>query len=882
MVSYEVKMTDFSATMIWQRTLAPQNPDSHPIERERLRNAYLNFRSRAALLAAEISRDLPEFTVHDITHIDALWEMADLIAGEEYPLTPAEAFILGGAFLIHDLGNALAAYPGGIKGLKKQPLWSDKVTILLKEKLGRSPSPEEFENLDPEIEIKAKEAVLRELHAQRAGKLALVSWKDGKGTEYHLLEDPDLRRNYGPIIGLIATSHWWPIDRLAKELDKILGAPVPFPKEWIADILKLSAMLRTADASHLDARRAPDFLCAIRKPTEEAKKHWTFQEHLNQPRLENNRLAYTSGIAFPVEEAESWWCCYDALHMVDAELRGADVLLADLGRIRFAARGVSGVEDPQRLKRLIPTDSWEPIDTRIKVTNVAGLVRKLGGEQLYGCDLTVPLRELIQNAIDAVRARRLIERKDEKWGKISVRLGKDSEGDWIEVSDNGIGMSSRVLQGPFLDFGACFWDSDLMLEEFPGLSAKGFQSIGKYGIGFFSVFMWGDRVLITTRRFDAAQKDTFVLEFNSGLSSRPILRKAYDKECLRDGGSIVKIWLRMEPNSVGGLLNWQYGILTIEDICAKLCPSIDVDLLIEHGDNKSIISASDWIDIDGVDFIKRICEKSFIDKKTYNKLIKILNNNLRLIYNQKGEIIGRACISKGEFSKYDVGILDSGVITVGGLRSELLTRIMGILIGENKTAARNTAIPLMNKDEMAKWASEQSRLLIETYADPEDLAECASIIWVLGGDLSNLPIALSSTGWKSISDIVDWKEIPNELLLLSLHSCKESLEKFDKIAINNNVLLYTGGIPGFLSSETTIFTWPTAKIPFEGEGQYDLLYYNTILGAIVEAVAKNWDIPIREVWKNIKLSTSDKENKREIGRIGRKKITRNVSIIRKP
>jgi hypothetical protein len=61
-------------------------------------------------LAGEISQDLKHFTVHDITHIDALWQTADLIVGDDYPFTPTEAFVLGEAFLLHDLGLALASY----------------------------------------------------------------------------------------------------------------------------------------------------------------------------------------------------------------------------------------------------------------------------------------------------------------------------------------------------------------------------------------------------------------------------------------------------------------------------------------------------------------------------------------------------------------------------------------------------------------------------------------------------------------------------------------------------------------------------------------------------------------------------------------------------
>jgi hypothetical protein len=38
------------------------------------------------------------------------------------------------------------------------------------------------------------------------------------------------------------------------------------------------------------------------------------------------------------------------------------------------------------------------------------------------------------------------------------------------------------------DFGATYWNSSLVREEYPGLLARGFRAAGRHGIGFFSVF----------------------------------------------------------------------------------------------------------------------------------------------------------------------------------------------------------------------------------------------------------------------------------------------------------------------------------------------------------------------------------------------------------
>lgn len=415
---------EFMNTKLWQSSLAPQPDD--PVQggpRERLRNEFLKFRKCAAALTGQIARDLPEFTVHDVTHLDALWEMADTIAGEGIPLTPAEAFVLGGAFLIHDAGMGLAAYPEGREGLRREPNWGDILAANYKRRLGRAPTDGELRNPDKDIELDVIMELLRLRHARQAGLLANILWKSPDGQEtYHLIEDSELRKAYGTVIGQIAYSHWWDIDKVREEFGALplLSPPATIgcPGNWTVDRLKMACLLRTADAIHLDARRAPGYLRALRKPSGYADLHWAFQGHIHKPSIDGDRLVFTSGDAFRIHEADAWWVGYELLQNADRELRQTDTLLQDLKRdYHLAARSVAGVESPPRLMLHIPTEDWVPIDAHIRVSNVAALVRNLGGEQLYGRDQTVPLRELIQNASDAVRARQLLQNRSEGWGE---------------------------------------------------------------------------------------------------------------------------------------------------------------------------------------------------------------------------------------------------------------------------------------------------------------------------------------------------------------------------------------------------------------------------------------------------------------------------------
>ena len=149
-------MLELSSTILdstlWKTTLAEREGDSHAVARGRLRNEFINFREKTSLLASEISKDLPDITVHDITHIDALWETGSLIVGEDYELTPTEGFALGGAFLLHDLALSLASLEDGINTLRDGESWDDLVTIEYRDRHDRDPSPDEVG--DPEESIR--------------------------------------------------------------------------------------------------------------------------------------------------------------------------------------------------------------------------------------------------------------------------------------------------------------------------------------------------------------------------------------------------------------------------------------------------------------------------------------------------------------------------------------------------------------------------------------------------------------------------------------------------------------------------------------------------------------------------------------------------------
>src|ERR1700737_4145510 len=110
---------------LWINSLKTKPNDTYATERDRLRVTLLTFRTKVAILATQIQKAFPNLTVHDVPHLDALWETADLIAGPNYPLNPMEAFVFGGAILLHDAALCFEAYDGGVDGVRATTQWRD-------------------------------------------------------------------------------------------------------------------------------------------------------------------------------------------------------------------------------------------------------------------------------------------------------------------------------------------------------------------------------------------------------------------------------------------------------------------------------------------------------------------------------------------------------------------------------------------------------------------------------------------------------------------------------------------------------------------------------------------------------------------------------------
>lgn len=871
-------MTALAASRLLRDAFVSPPSDPHTDARARLRISYLSFKERADLLAGEINRDFPHFTIHDGSHLDALWELADTVAGPHASLNPLDAYVLGGAILLHDLGLAVASYPGGKSDLREEPEWSDALTAVLERQLGRPPLQAELASPPEEVEKQAEQQVLRQRHAAHAEELASMSWVGG-GRELFLIEDSELRHSYGPLMGQIAHSHWWETAELARVFGESLGPPPWCPAEWTANPLRLACLLRVCDALHLDSRRAPQFLRALREPLPPASSdHWTFQGRLARPYLKGSYIEFTAGDPFGPEEADAWWLCHDMLRRADQWIREVQALLADSDMEGLAVQGIAGVEDTRRLARLIRTRGWIPVDTDIRTTNVAELVIKLGGAELYGPDRPhIALRELIQNGVDAVRARRVMEGRGEDWGRLSVSLAERSGSWWLEVADSGVGMDEERLTGALLDFGSSFWSTGAVAREFPGLLSRGFRATGRYGIGFFSVFMLGSRVEVISRPFSGSPADARALTFDDGVAERPLLSEVDPAHSLADGGTRVRV--RLDDGVREKLLSAvPEERVTLETLCGWLCPALDVDLYVEGTDREPVVRAGDWLELGGMELLERIAG-GIREAGSNEKHLEIVAANLEPVRDRDGTVVGRAALLPLDYPG-SFRLHGNAIVTVGGMRSVSLTGVAGVLLGEPTTVTRDAAKPVATSEALADWATEQGKIAIEAGFSEVILAELADFVVACEGDIGTLPVALSTAGWLRADDLEEWLARRQTVVFIDYSEKLFDEGQDGPIELADHVLMFNNPLGTFLYDDFSDRQqrWPEPRIL----GSPDR-YVGRIQSLVIERAAAAWGCTKEETVEAMMLSFMRDQVSAQIGvRGGERVVFRHVDAMVRP
>lgn len=687
--------------------------------------------------------------------------MGDRILGKDYDVTPVEAFVFGCSILIHDAAMAVAAYEGGLEELKGTNQWQTVVSAALRQR-GLDVNSDTIANPPDDVRNLALFHVLRVAHAAQAEELMSRQWDTPKKAgAIHLLDDSELRDFYGQRIGRIAHSHHWDIDKVEKEFSPIVGAMPGLPAEWTLNEVKVACMLRCADAAHIDERRAPRMLYAIKNPQGISEQHWRFQSKLNQPSDDGQRVVYSSGSDFGPDDAAAWWLCLEVARMIDGELKAAGALLVEKGAEAFALSGVKSVESAALFAKEVKVRSWIPVDAEVRVSDPVRLASTLGGKNLYGPGYHAPVRELVQNAVDAVRARRSALGCEDYEGHIWITVERKNGEIWFGIEDDGIGMPQRILVGTLLDFGKSLWNSPSIIDEYPKLQTQGMRTVGKFGIGFFSIFLLGSDVEVLSRKYDAGQDGVMALSFSS-LVKRPILRQAPDE--IRQSISTA---VRVKLEDAGPALNAdaREGGSELDNYILRMIAGLDIKVSIrDEVNNFQYVHNPEWDTIDADTFLSELLAGTQEDQlkrvqAAYSPLLSVLKDSA-------GNSIGRAALALPKMASDVPGYIAVGGITYGvGSRRQSPTEyffeangdylvradrelgfglpFVGIIAGETDDAARRGASPSIPDYAKRPWLSAQAKSIDPKRFDRVDLIELCHRVVLAGGDPHEMPFCFA-------------------------------------------------------------------------------------------------------------------------------------------
>jgi hypothetical protein len=295
--------------------------------------------------------------------------------------------------------------------------------------------------------------------------------------------------------------------------------------------LYLSWLLRLADVMDLDASRTPAILFEhIGIKDEISHREWL--KHLalpNPPEFNSSpdgqTIRYFCGIC-PSPEVER--AIAETIGWINDEIA--------------KVRGAQSMHPCDRLKLQLPSGADYKVTTRtggylyqdVQFTLQRDAVMDLlMGEALYG-EPTLALRELVQNALDALQMRKLrhelrlalrkagkpihhvrvdpIEAGEEL--KVQVTWGEETTGDragqrFIRVTDNGTGMDLASVRRFLTQIGRSYYKSDAYRREVEEMRAHGIlcTTIAQFGIGFLSSFMLADHITVRTRAHGASAGD---------------------------------------------------------------------------------------------------------------------------------------------------------------------------------------------------------------------------------------------------------------------------------------------------------------------------------------------------------------------------------------
>lgn len=454
-----------------------------------------------------VIKNMPEFTLHDETHIFNMLAIIDKIIPKNNMkrLSIPDLLMLIVSVFLHDIGMApdethILAWKNQLSNVDSNDELKKERESFSRFRLTYTHQLSDIERLLAEEEY-AKAQLLEDFiiteyiritHSMRAREIIATYW-DGK----IVYQDTDLTED----LASICFSHNEDYTYLLNmETIKVCGQDTYLCIPFVATILRL------ADIIDFDPKRTPFVLfshLAVKNPV--SLLEWKKHQSINAWTISSKKLIFSAQCEHPAIEAAILAFC----NQIDEELRNGTVILSNLSDdgmdidMEIYKIPLPPQVDRRKIQAKKSIITGKPIyryhDTKFSLSKKQ-IIDLLMGTKLYGKP-EVALRELLQNSIDACLLR---QKLSELWGieytpKIKVSLYNKNSIDYLKVSDNGIGMNQHIIDNYYTNVGCSYYSSREFSELMVSFQSS-FTPISRFGIGILSCFMVCDSMEVTTRR----------------------------------------------------------------------------------------------------------------------------------------------------------------------------------------------------------------------------------------------------------------------------------------------------------------------------------------------------------------------------------------------
>src|SRR5258706_571521 len=335
-------------------------------------------------------------------------------------------------------------------------------------------------------------------------------------------------RSVVDLLALICLSHVRPAEAITTpngfRLDEIVGTTK-------VNVSLLAYILRLADILDFDRERTPDSLFrAIHFTSQISLLEWEKHRSVTGWEIAPDRILFAAECGHPAYER----AIRDFFGLIDAELSAVELWGRSLpAEFQYARLQLPQKVDPSRVGPHVDPVTHQPVyryfDLEFSLSRDE-IVKLLMTDGLYS-NRSLFIRELLQNALDALRHRRALHQADGvALSNLHVEFEhyQDSGFDVVRCKDNGVGMDEDVIRRFLTRAGRSYYRSPEFERERARFRERGcdFDPVARFGIGFMSCFMFGDEITIWTRRdygMGPAHATPLIVEIK-GLSGIVVIR----------------------------------------------------------------------------------------------------------------------------------------------------------------------------------------------------------------------------------------------------------------------------------------------------------------------------------------------------------------------